>query len=148
MKKNNILIIWKNINIRKRNIISEKITHLVSISIIKSTSSVRPLTRPANKAKQSRTFMSLLELGMPKKACYIHRLYIALALRTIVDTFYFPVYYPFQSFGQYFHVRCMQSKLPNMLGKPRSALPFRILPRSCAVRALRYSVLKTSTTAP
>src|SRR4051812_29610648 len=90
--------------------------------------------------------MSLVDPGMPKKACQIQRSYEATASNTIDGSFSFPWYCPAHAAGQFFQGQCIQSRDPIIPGNPLASPTCNNLEISSAVGDLRYSSAKTATT--
>src|SRR5438128_12546763 len=97
--------------------------------------------------ERCRTFMSLCEPGMPKKACQIHRSYDATASSMMEADFPRPVNMPFHAVGKFLHSQCIQSRLPSIPGKPRLAPTSRRRATSAVVGALRYTPSNADITA-
>jgi hypothetical protein len=71
----------------------------------------------------------------------------ATASKIIVGSWQWPVNIPFHVAGQFFHVQCMQSRLPNIPRKPQLSPTSNNLATSLLFGDLKYSLEKIETTA-
>src|SRR6266508_1992357 len=110
----------------------------VLLFAVKDTGGCSPSAYLAKIGERCRTLMSLLQPGMPKKACQIHRSYDATASSIMEAAFPRPVNMPFHAVGQFLHSQCIQSRLPSIPGKPRREPTSRRRATSAVLGALRY----------
>jgi hypothetical protein len=97
-----------------------------------------PLSKLAIKGERSKTLISLLPPGSPKKACQNQRDWSAIASRMTLRFLSLSWNCPCQATGQFFQVQCMQSRLANMPGNPRLVLICTCCSKSALVGCRKY----------